>query len=160
MKKNRAESPVGRPLWIHRRLISTSAVGAWAVDAGIRKMIPFDQQHFTQATVRDHVEWGELRLDPNDLVIPAGPKQTQIFAYTIKALVFDHPTIRARHEYLLGRFPTMDHPSMRPHMSLYKGGRMPRIPYEGELVFGPEIAEEFDPSNALGIKHVKVGQRD
>ncbi len=32
----------------------------------------------------------------------------------------------------------MDHPLLRPHVSLYKGGRMPdpSIPYEGELVFG------------------------
>lgn len=159
MNVERTANPSGRPLWLHRRLLSIAGVKAWGIDAGIRKMIPFDQQHFTQATVREPVEWGDLQLDPNELVIPAGPKQTQIFAYTIKALVFDHPTIRARHAYLLDRFPMMDHPTMRPHMSIYKGGRMPRIPYEGELVFGPEIAEEFDASNAMGIKHVKL-ERD
>lgn len=127
------------------------------MDAGIRKMIPFDQQHFTQATIRQPVAWEDLELDPNELVIPAGPKATQIFAYTIKALVFDHPMIRRRHEHLLHLFPQMDHPTMRPHLSLYKGGRMPRVVFEGELVFGPEIADKFDANNALGIKHVKVG---
>ena len=146
-----------RPLWIHRRVISRQAIREWCMEAGIRKVIPFDQQHFTQATVRTPVEWGDLMLDPNELVIPAGPKPTRIFAYTIKALTFDHPLIQARHAWLRERFPAMDHAKiMRPHVSLYKGGRMPRTEFEGEIVLGPEIAEEFVAGNALGIKHVRT----
>lgn len=144
------------PLWIHRRLLNWRDVYRWAPDAGIRKMMPPEQLHMTLATVRAEVEWGDLRLRDDELVIPAGPKAVQIFAYTIKALTFGHPAISERHQELLSLFPQMDHPILRPHVSLYKGGRMPRAPYEGELVFGPEIAGIFDASNSQGIKHVKV----
>lgn len=144
------------PLWISRPLISTKPVVQWAHEAGVRKIIPLDHLHLTLATVREPVEWGEISLEAEDLVIPAGLKTVQIFAYTIKALTFGHPAIKARHEELLGIFPQMDHPILRPHVSLYKGGRMPKIPYEGELVFGPERAIEFNADNAQGIKHVKV----
>jgi len=152
-----SRNAAARPLWIHRAVISRGTIRDWCIEAGIRKVIPFDQQHFTQATVRMPVEWGDLMLDPNELVIPAGPKPTQIFAYTIKALTFDHPAIRARHAWLRERFPDMDHADvMRPHVSLYKGGRMPRTEFQGEIVLGPEIAEEFVAGNALGIKHVRT----
>jgi len=144
------------PLWIARPLVSLRPVLEWCAEAGIRKIIPPEHLHLTLATVREPVEWGDLRLQDDRLVIPAGFKTCQIFAYTIKALTFGHPAVKARHEELLGMFPQMDHPLLRPHVSLYKGGRMPRTGYEGELVFGPERAEEFDASRAMGIKHVKV----
>lgn len=147
-----------RPLWIHRRPIRTDGLREWCIDAGIRKVIPFDLQHFTQVTVRTPVEWDDLMLDPNELVIPAGPKPVQIFGHMVKALSFDHPFVQSRHAWLRERFPTMDHARvMRPHVSLYRGGRMPRGVFEGELVFGPEIAQEFDAGKALGIKHVRIG---
>lgn len=143
-------------LWIGRPLLNIRPVMEWAHEVGIRKVIPPEHLHLTLATVRTPVEWSDLDLQAEDLVIPAGLKTAQIFAYTIKALTFGHPAIKARHEQLLAMFPEMDHPILRPHVSLYKGGRMPRAPYEGELVFGPEVAKEFNSDAAMGIKHVKV----
>lgn len=102
------------------------------------------------------MDWSGLELRTDEIVIPAGPKPVQIFAWTIKAIVFDHPAIRARHEELLALFPGMDHPKLRPHISLFKGGRMPDLVYDGEIVLGPEQADVFDASNTTGIKHVKV----
>lgn len=147
---------VRQPLWIHRKLLNLKAVYGFGVEAGVPKMMPPEALHMTLATVRVPVEWGDLKLRQDTLVIPAGHKTVQIFAYTIKALTFGHPEIKARHEELLKMFPMMDHPLLRPHVSLYKGGRMPKIGYEGELVFGPEIAEAFDAGNAHGIKHIKT----
>jgi len=146
------------PVWVHRPLLSTRPVLEWLHQAGVRKVMPLDQLHLTQATVRTPVSWKGLTLREDELVIPAGLKTVQIFAYTIKALTFGHPAVKERHEELLGIFPQMDHPILRPHVSLYKGGRMPRgDPYTGELVFGPEVAEVFDANNTQGIKHVQVG---
>lgn len=149
--------PGSGPVWIHRRALDVPAIYAWGIEAGVRKMFPPEEMHFTQATVRSAGAWGDLRLDGNELVIPAGPKPVQIFAFTIKAVAFDHPRIRERQAFLLERFPDMDHgTSMRPHLSLYKGGRMPRITFDGEIVLGPEIAMPFDAGNVLGIKHVRI----
>jgi hypothetical protein len=33
---------------------------------------------------------------------------------------------------------------------------MPKVAYNGELVFGPEVAAEFDEQKARDIKHVKL----
>ncbi len=145
-----------QPLWIHRRLLNWQNVYQFGIEAGVKKMMPPEQLHMTLATVREPVEWGDLKLRQDKLIIPTGHKAVQIFAYTIKALTFGHPDIKSRHEELLEMFPMMDHPLLRPHVSLYKGGRMPKIGYEGELVFGPEQADVFDAANTAGIKHVKI----
>jgi len=145
-----------RPAWLHRRVLNVEDVLSWLVEAGVPKCMPTDQIHFTQATIRQPVDWTGVEPDADELVIPAGPKPTQIFASTIKALTFRHERIADRHALLLSRYPMIDHPVMRPHVSLYKGGRMPRTVYEGPLRLGPEMLTEFDPANVQGIKHVKV----
>lgn len=149
-----------RPIWIHSPLLNWRQVYGWLIEAGVKKAIPPEHLHYTQATVRVPVRWDDLRLRTTELVIPAGLKTVQIFAYTIKAMTFGHDEVRERHSYLAGIFPQMDHAVLRPHVSLYKGGRMPRGEvYTGPLVFGPEQADVFDAANAMGIKHVVVADR-
>ena len=143
-------------VWLSRPLRNIEDVYRWGGEAGIKKMMPPEQLHITLATVRTPVSWEGLDLFDDELIIPAGHKTVQIFAYTIKALTFSDPRIKTRHEQLLARFPQMDHPLLRPHVSLYKGGRMPKVGYEGELVFGPERLERFDATNTKGIKHIVI----
>jgi hypothetical protein len=147
-----------RSLCLTRPLLNIGPVFEWLDSVGVRKAIPPDQLHMTLATVRTPVDWTGLVPKDDVLTIPAGLKTVQIFAYTIKALTFGHPDVKARHEELVSMYPEMDHHLLRPHVSLYKGGRMPRTCYEGELVFGPERAEEFDLDRVHGLKHVKVAE--
>ena len=146
------------PLWLHRPLLNWRDIYAWGLEQGIRKMMPPEQLHVTLATVRQPVEWNDddLELETDELVIPAGPKPVQIFGYTLKALAFSDERIERRHGILLGRFPQMDHPILRPHVTLFRGGKMPKVAYHGPLVFGPEFAEVFSEANARNIKHVRI----
>ena len=93
------------PVWVYRPLESVRNVYEWGVTAGVPKMMPPSSLHMTLATVRVPVRWGDLKLRTDTLVIPAGFKTVQIFAYTIKALTFGHPEIKARHEELVEMFP-------------------------------------------------------
>jgi hypothetical protein len=145
-----------KPLWLYRPLLNIRPIFEFAHQQGIKKMMPPEQLHGTLATVRAPVEWDDLELETDELVVPEGHKMIQIFGYTVKAMAFGHPRFKARHEYLLERFPTMDHPMLRPHVTLYRGGKMPREGYTGELVFGPEIACEFSEQAARNIKHISV----
>ena len=121
-------------------------------------MLPPDQLHVTLATVRQPVDWtdDDLELQADNLTVPAGPKPVQIFGYTVKALAFSDLHIERRHELLLRRFPQMDHPVLRPHVTLFRGGKMPKKAYHGELVFGPEIADVFNEAEARNVKHVRI----
>lgn len=144
------------PVWLHRRVLNVADVFAWLVEAGVPKAMPPGQIHFTQATIRTPVDWSGIEPDQEGIILPEGPKPTQIFASTIKALTFRDDRIARRHAALLTRYPMIDHPVMRPHVSLYKGGRMPKGVYDGPLHLGPEILTGFDASNAMGIKHVRT----
>jgi hypothetical protein len=146
-----------RTLWLHRRLLNWRDLYEWAVVQGIKKMLPPEELHLTLATCRMPVDWEGLALRADQLIIPEGHKTVQIFGYVAKAIAFGHPDIKERHEELAGLFPTMDHAQMlRPHVTLMRGGKMPKGVYEGRLVFGPEVAQEFNETAIREIKHRKV----
>ena len=147
-----------KPLWLYRPLLNWQDIYTWGIEQGIKKMMPPEQLHLTLATVREPVEWGDLDLKDDILIVPAGYKIVQIFGYTVKALAFGHPKIKERHEGLIERFPEMDHPLLRPHVTLFRGGKMPKAGYEGDLIFGPEIADEFNEELARNVKHIKIAE--
>lgn len=146
-----------KSLWLYRPLINWVEVYSWADSVGVKKMFPPDQLHATLATVREQVDWDgiEEQLETTTLTIPQGPKAVQILGWDIKALTFSHPSIGSRHQELIKLFPDMEHHLLRAHVSLFRGGKMIRDTYDGELVLGPEKIQEFDPSGGR-IKHVNV----
>lgn len=145
-----------KPAWLHRPLLNWQDVYRFALEAGVKKMMPPEQLHMTLATVRDPVDWSLVELQTNELVIPEGFKSVQILGWTVKALTFGHPDIKARHEEIKAIYPQMDHPLLRPHVSLFRGGKLPQQGYLGKLIFGPEILEEFSEEKGRNIKHVKI----
>lgn len=143
--------------WLSRPLLNWEEVYKWASTAKIKKLMPPTELHMTLATVRNPVAWDNLDLQDDVIEVPAGFKKVEIFAFTIKALIFKNDAIMKRHKELSVMYPEMDHREhFRPHVSLYKGGQMPKADYEGTLVFGPERIQEFDAEGFTGIKHIKV----
>jgi len=144
------------PVWISRKLINTDDIYRWASGIGIKKMLPPEHLHLTLATVREPVDWSLVTLREDDLHLGPAKRPVQIFAWTIKALCVPDPLLDARHADLFAVYPQMDHPAFRPHISLFKGGRMPTATYDGPIALGPERIMEFNADNARGIKHMKV----
>ncbi len=148
---------MNKTMWLHRPLVNTDDVFRWADSMGLKKLMPANELHLTLATCRTPVDWSLLELKTDTLVIPEGYKVVQIFGFIAKAIAFGHPAIKERHEELAALYPTMDHAAMlRPHVTLMRGGKMPRGGYEGQLVFGPEVVQEFNETAVKEIKHVLV----
>jgi hypothetical protein len=146
-----------KTLWLHRPLLNWREVYDWAKETGIKKLMPPEELHLTLATCREPVDWSNLTLMTDTIEVEAGHKVVQIFGFVAKAIAFGHPAVKERHAELAKLFPTMDHPDiMRPHVTLMRGGKMPKEPYLGKLVFGPEVAQEFNETEIREIKHVKV----
>lgn len=149
-----------RTLWLYRPLLNTDDVVEWAISAGIRKLYPLDELHMTLATVRVPVLWDQLVLSEDDLTIPFGEKPVQIIGFTCKAICFASEAVHERHRELAEQFPVMDHATgIRPHVTLYRGGKMPKVPYVGPLHFGPERATEFSEEMARSKKHIDLRDR-
>lgn len=146
-----------KTLWLRRPLLNTREIYEWALETGISKMMPAEELHLTLATCREPVDWDSLVLEEDTLEISEGPKPIQIFGFMAKAIAFSHERVSQRHAALAQQFPSMDHAQRtRPHVTLMRGGKMPRESYNGRLIFGPEIASEFNPTSIREIKHVKV----
>lgn len=144
-----------KTLWLHRPLINWQDIFDWANETGVKKLMPPEQLHLTLATCREPVDWSDLVLKEDILEVEAGHKTVQIFGFMAKAIAFGHPAVKERHEELAALYPTMDHSAMlRPHVTLMRGGKMPKEPYLGKLVFGPEVAQEFNETAIREIKHV------
>jgi hypothetical protein len=146
-----------KPLWISRPLLNWQDVWRWAEQNRVKKMMGPEELHVTLGTMRDPVDWSLAEPLTDTVEIPAGHKSMQIFGFTVKAIAFGNEAFKERHEELARLYPTMDHAAMlRPHVSLYRGGKMVNEPYLGKLVFGPEVFNEFNEIKARDIKHVKV----
>lgn len=146
-----------KTLWLHRPLINWMDVYEWAEASGIKKLLPPEQLHITLATCRTPVDWSSIVVQTDTLTIPEGHKVVQIFGYIAKAIAFGHPAIKERHTELSSLLPTMDHADiLRPHLTLMRGGKMPKDAYLGKLVFGPEVLQEFNPQAVKTIKHSLV----
>lgn len=146
-----------KTLWLYRPLLNWQDVFEWGYETGIKKMMPPEELHLTIATCRTPVDWTNLVLKTDTLEVEAGYKPVQIFGFIAKAIAFGHPAVKERHKEVSALYPTMDHASLlRPHVTIMRGGKMPRTGYEGRLVFGPEQAQEFNETAIKEIKHVLV----
>ena len=143
-------------LWLYRPLLNWQDIYAWAHSVGVKKIMPRETLHTTILTVHTPCELDDLDLLDNEIHVPAGLKTIQLFGWTVKALTFGHPEIKERHDELSILFPKNEHPILRPHVSLFRGGKMISECYEGALIFGPEIAKEFNGMKGRRIKHVEV----
>lgn len=145
------------PFWIFRPLLNPDDVYAWLVIQKVKKAVPADQLHLTLATVREPTEWSNIELEADPIEIAHGEMPVQIFGWSMKAIAFQNEQIANRIKALSQQFPRMDHPrAVRPHLSTHKGGILPKEPYTGRLLFGPEQIREFNEKSAREIPHMKL----
>jgi len=149
------------PFWIYRPLLNPEDVYAWLVTQKVKKAVPADQLHLTLATVREPTEWQHIKLEAGTIEIPYGEMPIQIFGWSMKAIAFQNEQISNRIKALARQFPRMDHArAVRPHLSTHKGGILPKEPYVGRLVFGPEEIRQFNEKSARDIPHIKLKDID
>lgn len=135
-----------RPLWVHRRLLNWQDVYRWAIASGAVEIIHHKHLHATVATARSKVDWNLLGgLLEDEIEIPAGEKPMILLGDHAHALSFEHNGLEKRFYDIASRM-SVDYPdAFRGHLTLGRGPtfRQPAHPYEGKLVFGPEIVEPF-----------------
>ena len=145
------------PFWIFRPLLNPADIYRWLASQKVKKAIASDQLHLTLATVRTPEDWTDISLEDNWIEIEQPEMPVQIFGWSMKAIAFQDDRINARIKELAQAFPQMDYARLpRPHVSTHRGGVLPREPYMGKLVFGPEQIREFDERSAREIPHIKL----
>jgi phage gp29-like protein len=145
-----------RNLYISRTLTPASgrALRAWAKDAGFVGLEPASDLHVTQCHSRNPVDWFDMPEDwmsdqNGGLTIrKGGPRAVEQFGDSAIVLMFASRDMKWRFESLNEAGASHDWPEFRPHVTFAKGEQSVDLatvkPYDGPLVFGPEIWEALD----------------
>jgi phage gp29-like protein len=139
------------PLYVHRRLVNSDDLVAWAIQQGFSALIPADQMYVTVLYSRRAVDWFKLADDwtsGEPLVVPAGgPRRIARMGNGI-ALLFGSSRLSWRHREMVQSGASHDFPDYQPHITLtYQGDDLDLDaiqPFTGVLEFGPE---QFEPLN-------------
>ncbi|MFN3474073.1 MAG: anti-CBASS protein Acb1 family protein [Blastomonas sp.] len=160
-----ANDAAPRPLYVHRKLLNSADVIAWAKSQGIATTINGSDMHVTIAFSRQAIDW--LKVEANDwneekdgslIIGPGGPRLVERLGKDGEAVVllFGSSRLAWRHEQIRNAGASWDWPEFQPHVTISYDA--PEIdvdaiePYRGELRFGPEIFEPLDDDWKAKVK--------
>jgi hypothetical protein len=146
-----------RSLYVSRKLLNAQAVIDWAKGQGFESTVPADEMHVTVLYSREAVDWMAMGSDwgsddkGNLRVPPGGPRMLDRFGSMKDAVVllFNSSSLCWRHEDMVSKGASSDYPEFCPHVTLSYSVPadfdLSKVePYQGELLFGPEVFAEVN----------------
>jgi phage-related protein (TIGR01555 family) len=144
-----------RPLYVQRKLLNAADLIAWAKDSGLETTLPASDMHVTILYSKSPVDPMKMGRAWNEdeqgriTVRPGGPRVIERFDEGAVVLRFAAPDLEWRHREMIEAGGSHDFDAYHPHVTLtYSApdGFDPETvkPYNGKLVFGPEIFEALD----------------
>lgn len=138
-----------KPLYVCRHLLNPLPFIEWAKSQGFKKTLTPDELHVTVVFSKSDIDWELNEPDIKNLtikdgkrsVIPLGDKGAVV-------LKFDSKALQDRWNEFKAIGASWSYPSYNPHVSITYDGTSIDLskvkPYEGELVFGPEVYQPID----------------
>lgn len=150
-----------KTLYIHRPVVNAAEVIAWAKGQGFQTTLPENDLHVTIAFSRATLDWAEIPAAVKSVIIAGGERSLKQFGLGAVVLTLESPTLASRWAELIGLGASWDHPEYRPHVTLtYEPGDLDLsavIPFEGEIVLGPEVFAEVKEDWKSGIREKADG---
>lgn len=158
------------PLYVSRKLLNAADLIAWAKSQGIKSTVPADDLHCTILYSKNPVDWFKLAEYWNNgddegriTIAPGGPRSLDRFGRDGDedrplVLRFASTDFDYRHRSMIEAGASSDYPEFKPHITLsYDAADVDLAaiePYQGKLVFGPEIfepikAKEYAPGDMV-----------
>lgn len=152
-----------RTLYVRRDLVNTKEFFAWAKEQGFTDLV--DDPHVTVLYSKEAVDWIAMGNDreflcegddaTDNMLIPAGGPRVIMPLGDMGAVVlcFASSRLSYRHQDMVYKGASHDYDEYSPHVTIsYEntGLDLSKIePYQGPLVFGPEIFQEIslEPRN-------------
>jgi hypothetical protein len=139
-----------RTLYVSRKLMNVGDVKAWAQEQGFKSIL--SDLHVTIVYSKTAVDWMKMGQSgqPKLTIDEGGPRQMEQFGPNgAVVLAFQSFELSYRNETMMDAGCTSDFPEYQPHMTISFKGAPEEVssiePYQGELVFGPEIFAEITP---------------
>jgi phage-related protein (TIGR01555 family) len=144
--KQQAKDAAPRTLYVSRNVVNAAEIIAWAKGQGF-KTLPADDLHVTITYSRTPVDWMEMGSAwDEEMKVPRGGARLMEKFGEARVLLFSSNMLRWRHDEMVERGATWDHPEYQPHITISYDPDAPDLstvePYQGEIVLGPEVFKE------------------
>jgi hypothetical protein len=148
-------------LYVKRRLLNAGDLVAWAKRSGCEKTLPPEDMHVTVAYSREVVEWPEPPMT-SELVVRGGKRGLKAFGPNndVTVLTFPAPELVLRWDSIRAKGASWDHAAYEPHVTISHDPENTSLldaePYQGPLVFGPEVFEKVNENWSAGINEKRL----
>lgn len=154
-----AQNP--QPLYVQRRLQNVDEFRKWAEGQGFKDIVP--DLHVTVLYSRTPVDWfamgsawGNLDGDGRLRVVPGGPRTVEALGDEGGVVLrFASSDLEWRHREMVEKGASHDYDEFVPHVTItydLGGVDLDKVePYQGELIFGPELFEEIEADPLPGM---------
>nr|WP_280518901.1 anti-CBASS Acb1 family protein [Shinella curvata] len=151
-----ANDAAPRTLYVRRDVLNAAEIIAWAKGQGFKTTLPADDLHVTITFSRTPVDWMEMGSTWEDEVkIPRGGARLMERFGEARVLLFNSNMLRWRHDEMVDKGASWDHPEYQPHITISYDPGSPDLadvePYQGEIVLGPERFAEIYEGTAQSI---------
>ncbi|WEA24038.1 anti-CBASS protein Acb1 family protein [Rhizobium binxianense] len=151
-----ANDAAPRTLYVSRNVVNAAEIIAWAKGQGFKSTLPADDLHVTITFSRTPVDWMEMGSAwDEEMTVPRGGARLMEKFGEARVLLFASNMLRWRHDEMVERGATWDHPEYQPHITISYDPDSPDLasvePYQGEIVLGPEIFAEVNEDWKSGV---------
>ena len=156
-KKKRKLRKSLKTLYVHRDLTNPEPFLAWAKAQGFMTTLPVEDLHVTICYSKSPISWNTVHRDTAPVIVSGGSRGVDQFGKGAVVLTFECEILEWRNQMLRRLGATSDFPDYHPHVTITydvpEGMDLSAVtPYDGELIFGPEVFEEikgdgFDPDD-------------
>lgn len=154
--RQQANDAAPRPLYVRRDVLNAAEIISWAKAKGFKTTLAADDLHVTITYSRTPVDWIDMGSAWDDEVkVPrGGPRLIEKFGEA-RVLLFASNMLRWRHDEMIEKGASWDHPDYQPHITISYDPGSPDLAaveaYQGEIVLGPEIFEELNVDWKAGV---------
>lgn len=159
--KDEPQGPDMKTLYVHRNLRNADDLIQWAKEQGFNSVIPAEKMHTTIAFSKGKVDWHSLAVQKDTIAIPSGKRSVQVLGdQGAIVLRFESDKLQQDWQNYRAVGATWDFDGYHPHVTItfegFNGEYDKIIPYDGVLLFGPEIVEELNLKWKSQIKEIDV----
>ncbi len=151
-----ANDATPRTLYVSRKVVNAAELIAWAKGQGFKTTLPADDLHVAITFSRTPVDWMEMGSAwDEEMKIPRGGARLMERFGEARVLLFSSNMLRWRHDEMVDRGASWDHPQYQPHITISYDEGSPELadvePYQGEIVLGPEVFKEVFEDWKAGV---------
>ena len=154
-----SQAPLKKPLYVHRPVINSVQVIAWAKEQGFKTTLPADDLHVTVCFSREPMDWMAAGDNFDDLRASGGVRRLRRFGEAI-VLTFENADLERRHQQFADCGASWDHDGYHPHVTISYDPdfviKKRMAAYDGPIELGPEVYEPVKEDWKDDIKEAVV----